>query len=312
MNTEQYENGYKEVGYKRGFPAKIYYEIFGNRNAMNKIVFVNGLGQPTSSWKLQVEYFKKKKDFQFCVFDNRGVGKSTSITVSAKNMALDVIELVKLLNWKKVNFVGVSIGGSACLYIASLIEEELINSVLVSGAIIGLFQSPPLASIKMTFPYFIINRQKRIESWNNQLFSNKFLNSSSTTNPKLTNNELLIRKYLKSESVILYKPKNILAVFFWFYTAVTIHFSKSLRNDIANKKYAKIGIIACKHDYIIKMNNLKRFSREINTWKLYVADSGHLVNIEKSDYFNSTIIKHIHDSNSTNDFSNNIKINSKL
>ncbi|KAM9950394.1 hypothetical protein ACTFIT_011645 [Dictyostelium discoideum] len=313
MKKVEFENGYHVVGTNRGSSAKLYYEIYGSKDAKNKLMFLNGLSQPTTSLKYQIEYFKKLDDFQICVFDNRGVCKSNSFTYSLKIMALDAIELVKFLNWNKVNFVGISLGGSACLHLVSLIEEELINSVLVSGPWLGVIEFPSLNPITMIFPYFIRDNRKRIQTWNKQIFSNKFLTSPSKQDPELLNGDLLVQMYLKSKSVITYTPKNVLTIFGWFVAILFFHLTKSKKNDIFERPYAKIGVIASKHDQIVNFEILKKFSSEINACKLYVADSGHLLTIEDSEFINSTIVKHIYNSNLTYDFpQNNIIINSKL
>ncbi|KAN0009601.1 hypothetical protein ACTFIU_006898 [Dictyostelium citrinum] len=313
MKKIEFENGYCFVGIKRGSPAKLYYEIYGNKEAKNKIIFLNGLFQPTTSFKNQINHFRNLDDFQICVYDNRGVGKSNSFTNSLKKMALDVIELVRFLNWKKVNFVGVSLGGSACLYIASLVEKELINSILVCGPWPGVIEKPSLAPVTMAYPYFITNRRKRIESWNHQIFSKNFLNSPSTSNPDISNGDLLIQKYLKSDSVISYTPRTLLHSLCWFVASFSFHLTKSMKNDIAKRSYIKIGVVALKNDYLVDFEILKKISNEINAWKLYISDSGHLLPVEDSDFFNSTIKNHIYNSNLINEVSgNNIIINSKL
>ncbi|KAM9998858.1 hypothetical protein ACTFIZ_002419 [Dictyostelium cf. discoideum] len=293
MEKVEFENGYHVVGINRGLPAKLYYEIYGNKDAKNKIMFLNGLSQATTSLKYQIDFLKKLDDFQICVYDNRGVGKSNSFTYSLKIMALDAIELVKFLNWKKVNFVGISLGGSVCLQIVCLIEEELINSVLICGSWLSVIEYPSLILITMLYPYFIRDKGKRIQTWNKQLFSNKFLTSPSKQNPEISNGDLLVQMFLKSKSVISYSPKNIFI--------------------FASQSYAKIGVIASKHNQISNFEKLKKISTEINAWKLYVTDAGHLLTIEDPEFLNSTIVKHIYNSNLANDFpQNNIIINSKL
>ncbi|KAM9998868.1 hypothetical protein ACTFIZ_002420 [Dictyostelium cf. discoideum] len=313
MEKVEFENGYHVVGINRGLPAKLYYEIYGNKDAKNKIMFLNGLSQATTSLKYQIDFFKKLDDFQICVYDNRGVGKSNSFTYSLKTNALDAIELVKFLNWKKVNFVGISFGGSVCFHIASLIEEELINSVLISGPWLGIIEYPSLIPVTMFYPYFIRDKGKRIQTWNKQLFSNKFLTSPSKQNPEISNGDLLVQMFLKSKSVISYSPKNIFIFASQFVSLFFFHLTKSKKNDISKKSYTKIGVIASKHDQISNFEILKKISTEINAWKLYVADAGHHLTIENPEFLNITIVKHIYNSNLTNDFSqNNIIINSKL
>ena len=93
---------------------------------------VQGFITPRQSWDHQIEYFTKegkRKKYQVCVYDNRGMGDSvcpritsrsvkylsderwfTLILCSTRVLAEDAIELVDHLGWEKFHLVGLSMG----------------------------------------------------------------------------------------------------------------------------------------------------------------------------------------------------------
>ncbi|OLY78973.1 putative aminoacrylate hydrolase RutD [Smittium mucronatum] len=92
--------------------TKIYYEIYGN--GPKKLFLVMGMLGSTDFWKIQSIYFSKKSEYQVCVFDNRGSGRSSigKGPYSTTEMAIDSLLLLKHLDWKdNVHLQGVSLGG---------------------------------------------------------------------------------------------------------------------------------------------------------------------------------------------------------
>ncbi|KAN0055454.1 hypothetical protein ACTA71_008566 [Dictyostelium dimigraforme] len=297
MNKEYIEKGYHTIGINRGSPAKIYYEIYGNKNAKNKILCVSGLGQPGSSWKFQVEYFKKLSDFQICTFDNRGVGKSNSFTYSTKSMAIDVIDLIKCLKWDNVNIIGISLGGSTCFHICNFIEKELVNSVIISCPFLGLFPYFSFSSLSFIPIFFRMDMGKKIEEYNKLMFSENYLNSPSKTFPPLTKGQAIVQRFFIKNKTNLKYDYNLKDFFCWGSALYTHYVSKSILNNILHKRYLGIGIIGAKMDYFVNLNSLKRCSEYIQPLNFYEFNSGHCVFIEKSQEFNTTVENHIIDAN---------------
>jgi pimeloyl-ACP methyl ester carboxylesterase len=81
-----------------------------------------GLGGTFNQWDPQIEYLTRSPEYQVCVYDNRGIGYSTSpdaIRWRTSDMAADAIKILDHLNWTSgVNAIGLSMGG--------MITQELV------------------------------------------------------------------------------------------------------------------------------------------------------------------------------------------
>jgi len=107
---------------------EIYYEIHGQGDPL---VLIMGLRRNVEWWFGQIPFLSKH--FKLLVFDNRGAGRSDKpkTDYSIRLFADDTAELMKSLNIKKANVLGVSMGG----YIA---QELAINyPELVRGLVLG-------------------------------------------------------------------------------------------------------------------------------------------------------------------------------
>ncbi|KAN0014567.1 hypothetical protein ACTFIU_000885 [Dictyostelium citrinum] len=293
------KKGFFTVGLNRNSPARLYYELYGSNNAKNKVIFVHGLLQPGSSWKIQIDYFKKLPDFQICVYDNRGIGNSNSISFSTKHLAHDAIDLIKCLNWKNANIVGTSLGGSVCFYVSNIIEKELVNSIIISAPWIGAFShvSNTYVAYNLFGTLFIKDKRKKFRTWIDLFFSKNYLNSKSITDPKHTKGEAMLERFLNNKIGISFKAKNPISLFSSIFSFFAHSIPNSIYNDIGNKPFLKIGIIACKHDRVVNFNQLKTISQKIKAYKFYEVESGHNVHIERSDDFCKIIEDHVKDTN---------------
>uniref|UniRef100_A0A7S4MSZ8 AB hydrolase-1 domain-containing protein n=1 Tax=Vannella robusta TaxID=1487602 RepID=A0A7S4MSZ8_9EUKA len=92
--------------------VEIYYELYGQGD--EKVLLVMGLGTSATAWVPTVKWLAQHEtDFQFCIFDNRGVGRSSVPPGRYKTsmMAQDAIKLADYLKWDKFHVAGVSMGG---------------------------------------------------------------------------------------------------------------------------------------------------------------------------------------------------------
>jgi pimeloyl-ACP methyl ester carboxylesterase len=103
----------------------IYYELHGE--GPEKVLFITGFVTSYKTWRRQIEFFKNKRRYQICVFDNRGNGRSSNpgSAWSIKRMAMDALELVdKALHWTQFHIVGLSMGGMIAQELASLLLQH--------------------------------------------------------------------------------------------------------------------------------------------------------------------------------------------
>ncbi|KAJ3259116.1 hypothetical protein HK103_003003 [Boothiomyces macroporosus] len=119
-------------------PIKDYslnYEIHGTGPI--KVMCVMGFMASMAGWSEVLNYFlkgydfkKEASDFQFLVFDNRGIGHSTNGSFgfySTSGMALDAAKLLEHVGWteeRSVHLCGISMGGMISLELASLIPTR--------------------------------------------------------------------------------------------------------------------------------------------------------------------------------------------
>lgn len=110
----------------------IYYEIHGNEQAAETIVFLNGLSQSTIAWVLTLPYFKK--DYRVVLMDFIFQGKSDK-TGEWRNFdqhANDVLCVIDALNLQKPVIAGLSYGSMVAQHFAVNYPNRLSKLVLMA------------------------------------------------------------------------------------------------------------------------------------------------------------------------------------
>merc|ERR1712137_771531 len=108
--------------------VKLYYEVYGPPSAPEKLLMVMGLGTAGTAWLHNVEgILESEDDFQICIFDNRGIGRSSVPPgrYTTKMMANDAVALVNHLGWDRFHVVGVSMGGMISQEIAFAVPHRV-------------------------------------------------------------------------------------------------------------------------------------------------------------------------------------------
>ncbi|KAJ7702376.1 alpha/beta-hydrolase, partial [Mycena rosella] len=113
----------------------LYYEIHGNINAPEKLVFIMGLNSSSFAWLSQVQHFGRLSEYSILVFDNRGVGHSgvPRGPYTTSGMAEDAIVLLDYLGWtvkRDFHVVGISLGGMIAQELATRIPERIASLTL--------------------------------------------------------------------------------------------------------------------------------------------------------------------------------------
>ena len=190
---------YLSVAHGRsGGPFSLFYNVHGS--GTEKILLINGMGGISSQWDDQVEYLLGFKEFQICVFDNRGAGHSDSPDVyySTFEMAKDAIELLEFLGWSKVHLTGLSMGGMIAQELTILLGNKVSSLILESTY--SKFPGLPLPAIKNIV---LSKPSKTLHEFTERvvplLFPEKWLNAPC--DPKrgtFANNAELAMNYVKS------------------------------------------------------------------------------------------------------------------
>jgi 3-oxoadipate enol-lactonase len=110
----------------------VYYEIIGNENAKETLVFLNGLSQSTMSWVLTTPYFKENYKIVLIDFIFQGQSDKTGDWRTFDQHANDVINILSHINEKKVIIVGLSYGSLVAQHMAVNFPEHISKLVLIS------------------------------------------------------------------------------------------------------------------------------------------------------------------------------------
>ncbi|PVU99112.1 hypothetical protein BB559_000987 [Furculomyces boomerangus] len=108
--------------------VRIYYELYGT--GPNKIFFIMGMLSTAEYWKLQIQHFARNPEYQICIFDNRGSGRSTlgDGNFSISDMAKDALMLLNHIGWKNgAHIIGVSLGGMIAQRMCLLTQHSTQN-----------------------------------------------------------------------------------------------------------------------------------------------------------------------------------------
>ncbi len=125
---------------------KIYYMDKGSGQA---VFFVHGLGEDSSSWELNMNYFLKK-GYRVIAIDLPGFGRSKGYTkVSINDFSESIYELIRYLQLNKPVLIGHSMGGQACANFSIKHNEHIDKLVLVAPAGIQKY-SPTFFKIYFT------------------------------------------------------------------------------------------------------------------------------------------------------------------
>lgn len=110
----------------------IYFEIKGNENASETIVFLNGLSQSTISWILAVPYLSEKYRIVLMDFIFQGKSDKTGEWRDFDTHANDVISVLDYLKIKQPNIVGLSYGSIVAQNMAFKNPERISKLILIS------------------------------------------------------------------------------------------------------------------------------------------------------------------------------------
>jgi pimeloyl-ACP methyl ester carboxylesterase len=118
--------------------AEHYYEVEGQGTPL---VFIHAGIANREMWDPQVEHFAR--NYRVILFDQRGVGKTTTITKKFNRRA-DLLALLDHLNAQKAILVGCSMGGSLALDFTLEHPERVERLVLIAASPSGMERDPEL------------------------------------------------------------------------------------------------------------------------------------------------------------------------
>lgn len=110
----------------------IYFEVQGNENAKETLVFLNGLSQSTVSWILTTPYFKNEYRIVLIDFIFQGQSDKIGEWRSFDTHALDVISVLGYLKIEKAIVAGLSYGSLVAQHLAINHENRISKLLLIS------------------------------------------------------------------------------------------------------------------------------------------------------------------------------------
>ncbi len=110
----------------------IYYEVQGNVNSTETIVFLNGLTQSTVAWFFCIPFFKDNYKIILLDFIFQGNSAKSGDSRTFDQHAADVNSVLSAENISKINLVGLSYGSLVAQHFAVNYPEKLNKLVLLS------------------------------------------------------------------------------------------------------------------------------------------------------------------------------------
>jgi len=110
----------------------IYFEITGNTESSDTIVFLNGLSQTTLAWSLVIPYFEKTHKILLIDFIFQGQSDTESEVRDFNTHSKDVLCVIENLQLQNVNLIGLSYGSLVAQHFAVLFPEKINKIILIS------------------------------------------------------------------------------------------------------------------------------------------------------------------------------------
>jgi len=282
-----------KVSKNRGEEVELYYEIHGD--GPKKVLFIMGFMTSCRMWTPQVKFFKKKPEYQVCIFDNRGFGLSSTPkgNYSTSNMALDALELVEYLGWDKFHVVGLSMGGMIGFELALRCldrVQSLCLCVTHCGGYTGIV--PFTGMLKLGQALFSFDDEKRVNIVQTFLYSVDFLRRPHAEGG--TMHSRLSKEYRDNIRTMGYQM-----IKFWGtigqVKAVLTHFISKERLAQFKTSGIPILIMTGTEDELVKPVNSHSLGKFFDTAaELIVFEgAGHIINVECEDRFNDALFKHL-------------------
>jgi pimeloyl-ACP methyl ester carboxylesterase len=240
------------------------------------VTFVHGAGGSSSIWYKQIRDFKK--EYNVLLIDLRGHGKSKRpIYENLKKYTFDAIgdEVVEVMNYEKIDsshFVGISLGTIIIREISERYPDR-VSSLIMGGAVMKLnFRGQILmrmgALLKSVIPYLLLYR----------FFAFIIM-------PR--------RKHRESRSLFIREAKKLYQKEFKRWFTLISQVNPLLSVFRINESLVPTLYIMGAEDHMFLPSISKLVKNHSNAQLTVVPDSGHVVNVEKPEVFNSRSISFI-------------------
>ncbi len=256
--------------------SNIYYQLKGNLEAKETIVFLNGVMFSANSWNNQVAFFEKL-GYKILVHDFKGQLKSDKLEApyTFKKHAEDTKQLLDKLEIKKAHFIGTSYGGEVGLCLA-IYFPDIIKTLCV------------IDSVSQTDALL----EKFVKSWKNLVHKQNGEVLFSGIVPTVYDSSFIEKnsQFLKTSGKSFNKLDKD------FYTG-QYHLYDTFLNDVKNidKKLKLIKnptLFICGQNDILKLPKFSERMQKLvpNSEYVLIPHCGHVVILEKPDILNSVLL----------------------
>lgn len=262
---------------------EIHYELYGNGN--DKILFINGMNTGIGGWLEQIKFFRDSKDYEICVYSNRGIGQSSPYfgRTTTKMFAEDAINLANHLNWNKFHVIGVSMGGMISQELALMIPHR-IKSLSLCATYSSIINNKP----KLNFFYNLYKGSTVEDKMMNNMFSEDFIENNYDHSLNLIKSK--IEKDYGQSGFTLAKGFTAATQLL---TAVTHNVPKTKLNELKNSNIP-IWICTGLEDTVVQPHNSLELINELSPTKVSLYPKvGHGLNIQHAQVFNQDFLNFI-------------------
>tara|TARA_B100000965_G_C19504824_1_gene719126 strand:+ start:148 stop:921 length:774 start_codon:yes stop_codon:yes gene_type:complete len=253
----------------------LHHVIYPSVNKSEKwITFIHGAGGSSSIWFNQVRFFKKY--FNVLLIDLRGHGKSKAppdeVQYNFDQIINDVIEVLDYNKIEKSHFVGISLGSILIQYML-FNHENRVEKICLGGAILNL------------------NLQSRL-----LMFLGKLTQSILPFIWIYTFFAYVIMPYKnhrKSRAYFINEAKKLSQKEFKRWYKLTNSILPLLEKIRALEFKTPILYLMGEQDYMFLPFVKKIVNNHKSSSLVTIAGSGHVVNIDKSDQFNNSLLSHL-------------------
>ncbi|KAJ1924618.1 hypothetical protein IWQ60_005065 [Tieghemiomyces parasiticus] len=254
-----------------------------------------GLNSTSAFWKLQLEYFAALPEYQVCVFDNRGIGRSEAAagSYSITTFAKDTLDLLDYLGWTQpVHVAGVSLGGMITQKLVLMAATRFISATFISTYHSAVFAMPTVGDVRYFLQSLTGPKDEITEHLLRLCFSKKWLSSPYNDRTSLTNRDMLMGAFniIKTETP-LSKAKQ--EADFNQLTATWWHNLTPWQIFKLKKSPTRILVMHGSKDKVIRSACGRALAMMLNCPFDLFEGSGHMIMIDTHEKFNRDLQAHL-------------------
>ena len=254
---------------------KLFYEVRGNKNAKNTILFLNGVMASTNSWYALSCIFEDL-GFRVVLHDFKGQLKSDKPEgeYTFQDHAKETLGLLKFLHIDKAHLIGTSYGGEVGMKFAALYPESTLSLSIIDS----VSETDPIME------YLIDSWISAAKSGDGEQFFNVLVPSLYSTDFIKKN-----RQFLKDRA---WATKNISPDYF----SGQVSLYQTFKNDVFMTDILKLikapTLIICGEEDVLKRPGFSKLLHEHieNSEYVLLPGCGHVAIFEKPNELNSLLL----------------------